>query len=1089
MAAVAERMHPARRNLFVLVQTRIAIKRWRRLEATTTAAEMDGVTFPERFLNKLVFMNHDRFKKVEEIYHAILKVSPKERNSFLEESCGGDIALRREVESLLSYENTFDSLIDTPPESLVAEMFSAPKSESIVGRQINQYRMISLLGKGGMGAVYLAFDSKLERKVAVKFLSDEFAEDINRRNRFFQEAKSASALNHPNILTVHEIGELDGKYFLVTEFITGKTLKKHLADERLSLRATLELALQIASALAAAHEAGIIHRDIKPDNIMVRKDGIVKVLDFGLAKLAASQKTEELNPEAATRVQEMTAAGMIMGTPQYMSPEQARGQKVDSRTDIFSFGIVLYEMIAGKPPFSGASDMDTIGAILKDELQPLGEHSVEIPQELEHIVGKALRKDREQRYQHIKDLLIDLSDLKQSVEPNARIIHNTNPAISAKTLNTTSGIVTERRFSLIHALGFLIFAAFAFTAIWWFIPKQTGNSAASILRVEEVVNWTSSPGEVYSVGTFSPDGKMVAYTSTKVGTKNIWIKQATSGESIQVTKDEFKNENPVWSPNGEELAFYSTKGNQSGFWRIPILGGAAKIITAIDDGSSRLLFWSKNNQIYYESKSDLFSVDAVSGQTKQVTSLAAKSINGTSLSLSNDENNVAFVTVEGEIYSLFSKKISAETPDILISSPTEIKNTVWHPDNQRVFYSALTNGTFQIFVTDIYAAAPRQISFSEQDCFVLNVSADGTKILYGSAKEESDVWTVNLKTANESIVASDINSELWADVSPDGKTLAYQSIKNLSQGNKLFSGKILTKVLGTNDQPVELADNGFLPKWSPDGKTLALVRVIGDQHQIETIKPSGGEKKQLTTSGILPISYSLLPYNRTQTNDFSWSPDSTNIAYLSTKNGQSNIWLANADSGNQKQLTKNVDSNLSLSCPIWSSDGKNLAYTTKTNTATDTPIYGIQIINAETKKDDPILSEKSFIKLIGWSQSGNELILASVKSSVVGLPPEVLLLNVKIATGEMRQITELKDAYLYNIQLSSDEKSIAFAAHREGKDNIWLMSANGGEAKKLTNNNDSRLYFSSLAWSPDSNSIFFGKQLRYSLLSMLTNFQ
>lgn len=1035
-------------------------------------------------------MNQERFKKVEEIYHSILKMPPEKRELFLRESCGGDEELRREIESLLSYENTFASIIDTPPESLAAEIFSESKNSPVVGNQINQYKIISLLGKGGMGAVYLAFDSKLERKVAIKFLSDEFADNHGRLNRFFQEAKSASALNHPNILTVHEIGELNGTHFIVTEYIVGKTLKKHLADEILSLRATLEIAVQIASALAAAHEAGIIHRDIKPDNIMVRKDGIVKVLDFGLAKLSEAQKTEELNPEAVTIVKEITVPGMILGTPQYMSPEQARGQTVDSRTDIFSFGIVLYEMISGTPPFSGVTDMDTIGAILKDELKPLGNFSPQIPAELEDLVGRSLLKDRERRYQNIKDLLNDLIEVKQIVEPTAKLVHTTNPAFSAKTLNTTGRIVTERRFSLIHALGFLIVFALMFGAIWFvFFKNSKTNQAESILKTEEVVNWTSTPGEVYSAGSFSPDGKMVAFTSTKVGTKNIWIKQATTGESIQITKDEFNNEQPIWSPNGEEIAFYSTRGNQSGFWRIPTLGGSPKQIAAINDGSSKLLLWSKNNSIYFESNNDIFGVDLNSGQQKQITDLAAKGIQGSSFSISTDEKSAAFVTSEGENYTLLSTQVSADKPNILITLPTEIKNTVWHPDNKRIFYSALTNGTFQIFVTDIYAAPPRQISFSEQDCFVLNVSADGTKILYGSAKEESDVWTVSIKDTKESIVASDINSELWADVSPDGKTLAYQSIKNLSQGNKLVSGKILTKTLGLKDQPVEISENGFLPKWSPDGKTLAFVRYVGDKFQIETVEFPTGEKKQLTNDGILAISYSLLPYNRTQTNDYEWSPDSMNIAYLATKNGLSNIWVADAENSTQTQITENADPNLSLSCPIWSSDGKKIAYTTRTKTTSETPSYAIRIFDTAAKKDDLILSENSFIKLIGWSQSGTELILAKVKGSVVGLPPSVSLLRAEIASAKTSQIEVLQDVYLYNIHLSPDKKGIAFAAHRDGTDNIWLMPTNGGAAKKLTANNDSRLYFSSLAWSPDSSSIFFGKQLRYSLLTMLTNFQ
>jgi serine/threonine protein kinase len=1033
-------------------------------------------------------MNHERFKKVEEIYHAVLKIAPEKRDSFLEESCGGDVELRRDVESLISYDNSFDSLIDTPPESLVAEMFSESKNHSIIGNQINQYKIISLLGKGGMGEVYLAFDSKLERKVAVKMLSDEFAENSNRLSRFFQEAKSASALNHPNILTVHEIGEFGGNYFIVTEFITGKTLKRYLADEKPPLRATLEIAEQITSALAAAHEAGIIHRDIKPDNIMVRADGIVKVLDFGLAKLSNSQKTVEFNPEAATRMKEMTAAGMIMGTPQYMSPEQARAQKVDSRTDIFSFGIVLYEMITGQPPFFGVNDLDTIGAILKDEPKPLSEHLPEISSELENLVAKALRKDPEKRYQHIKDLYIDLNDIKNKTAPNTELIHKTDPFIAEKTRLTTGGIVNERRFSLIHALGFLIFAALIFTAIWWFVPKQGGNRMQSILKTEEVANWTSSPGEIYSVGSFSPDAKMVAFASTKSGSQNIWVKQTSSGESVQITKDEFGNKYPVWSPNGEELAFFSARGNKPGIWRIPILGGSPTLVATLPDAASLPRSWSKNNSIYFESRNELFAIDVNSGAIKQITDFKTKAINAKSISLSRDGQKIAYITVEDKIWRVWTKDLSSDSPKKLIESTNEIKNTVWHPDNQRLFYNTKQDETFQIFVTDANGAPPEKVSSGERDNLVLDVSADGTKILYGSAKEESDLWGINLKEAKEFTVASDIDSELWANVSPDGKTIAYQSIKNLSQGNKLFNGTIFTKPTNGNGQPAQLVSEGFLPIWSPDGQKIAYMKVVGEKNQIETVQIPGNGKK-LLASEVTPITYSLLPYNRTQANNFSWSPDSSKIAYISVKNGLSNIWVVNSDGSDDFQLTENSNADVIVNCPLWSADGKKIAFTSRTNSTYGNTTYTVWIVDEETKNLNQLTQQSKFLRLIGWMPNG-KLMLASINSSSISTQTtEVLLLDLQIDTGKMREISRLKEAYLYNIYLSNDAKQLAFAAHRDGKDNIWLMSANGSEAKQITNNNDSRLYFSSLAWSPDNSSIFFGKQSRYSLLSMLTNFK
>jgi serine/threonine-protein kinase len=280
---------------------------------------------------------------------------------------------------------------------------------------LSHFRIVSKLGAGGMGEVYLAEDTRLDRKVALKLLPAEFTQDEDRVQRFIQEAKAASALNHPNIITIHEIGQAEGAHFMATEFIDGHTLRQHVASGKLTLQAALEIAIQTASALVAAHEAGIVHRDIKPENVMLRRDGILKVLDFGLAKLTERQTPAAIDVDAATRAKVITEPGAVMGTPQYMSPEQARGQKVDQRTDIFSLGVVLYEMIAGRSPFDGVNALDVISAILQKEPQPLTTQATEPPSELQRIVSKTLRKNRDERYQTARDLLNDLKDLKEEL--------------------------------------------------------------------------------------------------------------------------------------------------------------------------------------------------------------------------------------------------------------------------------------------------------------------------------------------------------------------------------------------------------------------------------------------------------------------------------------------------------------------------------------------------------------------------------------------------------------------------------------------------------------------------------------------------
>ncbi len=269
------------------------------------------------------------------------------------------------------------------------------------------YRIVSKIGAGGMGEVYLANDTKLDRKVALKILPSEFAEDKDRMNRFVREAKSASAQNHPNIITIYEIGESDGTHFIATEFIEGEMLQKHLKGENFSLKSVLDIATQIASALQTAHSAGIVHRDIKPDNVMIRADGLAKILDFGIAKLSEPTAIAGglyLSEEDATAIKPpSTSPGMIIGTANYMSPEQAKGKEIDARSDIFSFGIVFYEMLTGKRAFAGEMALESISSILKDEPTPLHQTLPDIPNEIERIVNKTLRKDREERYQTAKD--------------------------------------------------------------------------------------------------------------------------------------------------------------------------------------------------------------------------------------------------------------------------------------------------------------------------------------------------------------------------------------------------------------------------------------------------------------------------------------------------------------------------------------------------------------------------------------------------------------------------------------------------------------------------------------------------------------
>ena len=362
-------------------------------------------------------MANGNWEKAKKIFADAIKFAPDKRLRFLDEVCADDADTRREIESLLASYDDAESFLDSPAVGEVADIiYQADTLER--GKCFGHYEIIEQIGAGGMGEVYLARDKKLDRSVAVKILNEKFAKHETNLIRFVREAKAASALNHPNILVIHEIGAENNAHFIVSEFIKGETLREIFKRKTLKLSEVLDISIQIANALTAAHEAHLIHRDIKPENIMMRPDGYVKILDFGLAKLV---EHKSIGFEDATVLQNQTAKGIIMGTVNYMSPEQAKGERVDAATDIFSFGVVLYEMLAGRTPFAGDSLSETFANLINAEPLPLSSFSTNIPDELQRIVAKMLCKKKDKRFQTMRGLLTDLKVLQKRIEFEAEL--------------------------------------------------------------------------------------------------------------------------------------------------------------------------------------------------------------------------------------------------------------------------------------------------------------------------------------------------------------------------------------------------------------------------------------------------------------------------------------------------------------------------------------------------------------------------------------------------------------------------------------------------------------------------------------------
>jgi Tol biopolymer transport system component len=611
-------------------------------------------------------------------------------------------------------------------------------------------------------------------------------------------------------------------------------------------------------------------------------------------------------------------------------------------------------------------------------------------------------------------------------------------------------------------------------------------------KTTEVASWTSAPGELFSNARFSPDGKLIAFASTKSGSKNIWVTQTGSTEAIQITNDAYSNTDPVWSSKGDEIAYFSDRSSSpdaahlSGIWRVSALGGAPKLVGQLTDRNIELRRWGASGRIYYELKKELYAMDPATGAAEKITSIGRE--DAALINIAADEATTIYSINEKDKWRIVKGRVGDERAVDQISGPGRLDGIVWLPEKKRLFYSATVDGVVQTFVSSAGSGASSRITAAETDAGVVDASSDGRSILYSSAKEESNLWRVSVADGAETPVVRDRNSKLWPSVSYDGARVAFQSEKNMSLGNHIFDSAISVRALkGTDNEPVtRIVERGFLPSWSPDGSMIAFLRNDAGKKDLYVVNPNGGSDRKLSTDGIATGGYSVSPYNYTQTAAFDWSPDGAWIAFVADAGGVANVTLVNVRDGSQRILVENADKTVTFACPLFSPDGTKIAVVSRSaGAAGGKPDVRIRVMTIPDGSiaDLPLTNNA---RLLGWAADGTDLFVAE-PSNASGLPPETSIRTVPLS-GPSRVVATWKNAYYYNIFLSHDRRSLAFAARNDGKDDLWVSSlAAGSVPRKLTNNNDSGLYFSRMEWLRDGSGITFGKQTRFSLLSMITD--
>lgn len=956
--------------------------------------------------------------RIEKIYYAALERPASERAAFLAEACGADAELRREVESLLAFDEQAADFIETPPEDLAASLFEKGANQSIVGKTLNHYRVLAPLDAGGMGEVYLAEDVKLGRKIALKLLPPQFAADVERKKRFELEARAVSALNHPNIITIYGIEEAGNLSFIAAELIEGQTLRERIAEEALTWQETVEIAVQITSALESAHSVGIIHRDIKPANIMIRRDRIVKVLDFGLAKLTA--KIFDFG-DFATRDQ--TAPNRVMGTINYMSPEQALGERVDARTDIFSLGVVLYEMLTGAQPFAGGSEAAIYNKILNKDVL-LTEIRKDVPADLAEIVRRAMKKNADERFQTAAEMRAALETVKKRL--NSGEVNVVKPARQQK--------ITRRLINRVIVSA--IVAGAILTTSYSLFVNQTPQVAESFGRVNYARLTKLTGAEMYP--SLSPDGKTFLYASRADGDFDIFFQRIGGANPVNLTTDSAAEDTqPVYSPDGESIVFRSDRDGGGGLF---LMGATGENVRRLTDFGFYPSWSPDGKEIVFSSdtfeepmsrntRSALWAVNVATGEKRQLTEQDA-----IQPAWSPSGARIAFWGMnEGGQRDVWTISRDGNAPMPVTDHASIDWNPVWSPDGKYLYFISDRHGSMNLWRVALdensgkILGEPENIVTPSVYSRNLSFSRDGKQFIYVQSENYANLMRADFDPRGEKA------SEKHFEITPGA-------------------------VVATN------------PDISPDGEWIVFDAIGDKQEDLFVIRRDGTNLRQLTGD----IYKDRVPH---------WSPDGKRIAFFSDKTGKYEGWTINAD-GSEPQKVTNItldDSRENTAqLPLWSPDGSKLLF----NVSGSVPLVFDASLPWENQTPERLSSlndPNSWMLAFSWSPDGEKLAgwskkrlsntfsifeysFASRRYEIIsdfGVRPVWLTDNRRLifynkdkvylldrATGTSKEIFSVAPYQIQAIALSKDNRTFVYSLQKIEAD-IWLGSFVRETAKEV----------------------------------------